>query len=127
MMNLPRGVRIFVASHAADFRKSYDGLCALVGGELGQEPRSGDLFVFLNRRADQIKFLFWDRDGYCLFAKRLEAGTFRRVEMDDGVAKVEIDSTRLMLILEGMDATNLTKRSRYASAASSGNGLARIE
>lgn len=117
MMSLPRGVRIFVATRPADFRRSYDGLCALISGELGQEPRSGDLFVFFNLRASQIKILFWDRDGYCLVAKRLEEGTFRRLDSSDGASKVEIDSATLMLILEGLDAKSLTKRRRCAKPA----------
>jgi len=76
-MFFPEGqVRVHVYGRPVDMRKSYDGLYALTRQELGQDPLSGRLFVFINRRATQMKVLYWDRTGFCLWAKRLEAGRF---------------------------------------------------
>jgi transposase len=92
-------------------RKSYDGLYALTRQELGQDPLSGRLFVFINRRATQMKVLYWDRTGFCLWAKRLEAGRF----LSDWrqVATKEIDWTGLKLLLEGIEAKVVRKRYRH--------------
>ena len=65
---------MFMATRPVDLRRSYDGLCAIVEGTFGRSARSGDLFVFINRRANQVRILFWDHDGYCIVMKRLEAG-----------------------------------------------------
>ncbi len=113
MLNLPRGIRVFMAANPADFRRSYDGLCALVEGEMGHHARSGDLYVFLNLRSTQIKILFWDRDGYCIFAKRLEAGTFRRLTGGQASPSFEIEPAQLVLLLEGIDTATLVKRNRF--------------
>ena len=84
MLTFPAGVRLFFATGPTDLRKSFDGLSAIVEHEFGLQPRSGDLFIFLNRRTTQVRMLLSDRDGYCVIAKRLEAGTFRRVRQADG-------------------------------------------
>lgn len=102
-----------MATAATDLRKSYDGLAALVEGSFGYDLQGGDLFVFLNRRATQMRILYWDRDGYCIWMKRLEAGTFRRISDDDAVDVVEVDVGELMLLLEGMDASVIKRRKRY--------------
>jgi transposase len=78
MLSLPPSVRIFVARGATDQRKSFDGLCALAQDVLRQDQFSGHVFVFFGRRRDRVKLLVWDRSGFWLFAKRLEAGTLRR-------------------------------------------------
>jgi transposase len=109
----PRG-RIFVATEPTDLRKSYDGLAALVAGEFGHDVFEGDLFVFRNRRGNQVRVLYWDRDGYAIWMKRLEAGTFRRVRGEEGKSIVEVDVARLTMLLEGVDAKVVTKRKRYA-------------
>lgn len=113
MLNLPRGIRVFMATRPTDFRRSYDGLCALVEGEMSRDARSGDLYVFLNLRATQMKILFWDRDGYCIFAKRLEAGTFRRLSSAQESASFEIEPAQLILLLDGIDTVALVKRKRF--------------
>lgn len=77
MWSLPPSVRIFVCLAPTDLRRSFDGLAGMVAGVLSEDPLSGHLFVFRNRRADLIKILYWDRSGYCIWAKRLERGTFR--------------------------------------------------
>ena len=76
-------------------------------------PLRGDMFIFLNRRATQVRILFWDRDGYCVLCKRLEQGTFRRVQSADGEASVEIEAAELAMLLQGIDAQGVHKRKRY--------------
>jgi transposase len=108
----PRG-RIFVATEPTDLRKSYDGLAALVAGKFGRDVFEGDLFVFRNRRGNQVRVLYWDRDGYAIWMKRLEAGTFRRVRGDHGEEVVEVDVATVTMLLEGVDAKVVTRRKRY--------------
>jgi transposase len=118
MLTLPPSVRIYVAAHPVDARKSFDGLAALVEAEFGLTPMSGHLFVFLNRRAHVAQILFWDRNGFCIVKKRLEAGTFRLARDAEGEAThVEIDSAELALMLEGIDLAGATRRKRYRHAA----------
>lgn len=77
MLSLPLPVRIFLCTHHVDLRKSFDGLAQLVREFLDVDPMSGHLFVFRNKRADRLKLLYWDRDGYMIVYKRLEKGSFR--------------------------------------------------
>jgi transposase len=81
---------------------------------------SGDLFIFMNRRANQVRILFWDRDGYVVMMKRLEEGTFRRVKTIDGEDLVEIDAGELAMLLEGIDAPTIKRRRRYRASDSAG-------
>ena len=76
MIALPAGVRVWLAAGATDMRKGFDGLAGLVQTQLLEDPFSGQLFVFRGRRGDRVKILWWDGDGLCLFAKRLERGRF---------------------------------------------------
>lgn len=114
MLALPSNVRLFMATEAADFRKGFDGLAALVESNFGMEAISGHVFVFLNKRANQVRMLFWDRDGFCLVAKRLEVGTFRRIRREGtATPHVEIDTAELVLLLEGIDVSLMRRRKRY--------------
>lgn len=116
MLMRPSGSRIFVAREPVDLRKSYDGLAALVEGTFDKSMLTGDLFVFINRRATQVRVLYWDRDGYCIWMKRLESGTFRRASAADGRALVEVDIGALMMLLEGIDAPVVKRRKRFRAA-----------
>lgn len=113
MLTLPSNVKLYLATSSTDLRKSFDGLSALVQGSFGLSATSGDLFIFLNGRGTQVRILFWDRDGFCVLMKRLEAGTFRRVKTAEGVARVEIDAGELAMLLEGIDAPMVRRRKRY--------------
>lgn len=117
MLTFPSGVRLYLATAPTDLRKSFDGLSALVESELRLSPLRGDLFIFLNRRATQIRILFWDRDGYCVLSKRLEQGTFRRMRTEEGGAGVEIDAGEFAMLLEGIDAKQVRRRKRYKAPA----------
>jgi len=119
VLSFPSNVRLYLATEPVDLRRSYDGLSALVDGKFGRQAMSGDLFVFLNRRANQVRILFWDNDGYAILMKRLEQGTFRRTKTADGEDLVEIDAGELAMLLEGIDASKVTRRRRYRASKSS--------
>ena len=114
MIALPSSVRIYVASAGTDLRRGFDGLAALTRSVIGQDPMSGHLFVFVNRRRNRIKILVWDRTGFLLLYKRLERGTFRiPVEPEAGRKHIELDSGHLTLMLEGLDLRNARRQKRW--------------
>ncbi len=99
-----------------DARKSFDGLAAIVESEFGQEAMSGHLFVFLNRRGHLAQMLFWDRNGFCIVKKRLEAGRFKLAKnVDETVTHVEVDSAELALMLEGIELAGAKRHKRFAA------------
>lgn len=101
-------VRVFLYGAPVDMRRSFDGLYALVRHGMQQDPLSGHLFAFINRRATQIKVLYFDRTGLCVWAKRLEAGRF--VSDWNSMRTQETDWTGLKLVLEGIEAKVVRKR-----------------
>lgn len=114
MLTFPANVRLYLANHPVDGRKSFNGLAGVVENAFALQPMSGDLFIFLNRRATLVRMLFWDRDGFCLVSKRLEMGTFKRVrEAATGVSQVEIDVAELAMLLEGVEAKSITRKKRW--------------
>lgn len=120
MFSLPPSIRIFVYSRPTDMRRSFRGLTALVRNQLAQDPFSGHLFLFRSRRGDYLKLLWWDRDGFGIFAKRLEKGTFRfpTIQFVDGVCQpIEFDRSQLLLLLEGIDLTRIRRQKRYSKIA----------
>ncbi len=94
-------------------RKSFDGLCGIVTAELGRDPLSGDVYLFLNRRRDRMKLLLWDLDGFWIFYKRLEKGTFELPSNSIDKSCFEIGYDELLLIIAGIDLASVKKRSRY--------------
>lgn len=104
MLSLSSSVRIFAARERVDFRKGIDGLHAIVRDQFGDDALSGNLYLFFNARRDRVKILMWDRNGFWLLAKRLERGTFQR--LDGASAKLEIDRARLAMLLDGIDTKN---------------------
>ena len=103
MIGLPQSVRILIGSTPIDMRKSIDGLMAIVQGELLEDAYSGHLFVFVSRKRDRVKILAWDKGGFVLVYKRLERGQFKLPHMDPSSMTVEIDSTQLTMLLDGID------------------------
>lgn len=101
MITLPSGTRIWLAAGATDMRRGFDGLAALVQLQLSEDPFSGQLFVFRGRRGDRVKILWWDGDGLCLFAKRLERGRFTWPRARQGA--VALTRAQLSMLLEGID------------------------
>ena len=115
-MFFPEGqIRVHLYGYPTDMRKSFDGLYALTREGLGQDPLSGDLFVFISRRATQMRVLYFDRSGFCVWAKRLEAGRF--ISDWSQVRTREMDWTALKLLLEGIEPGRLRKRFRYTAPA----------
>ncbi len=111
MLSLPPSVRVFVARGATDMRKSFDTLAALVIDVIDEDPQSGHLFFFVNRRRDRAKILWWDRWGYCLLAKRLEHGRFRVFDRAGGKAGgFEMSVSEMSLILDGIDLRGARRR-----------------
>lgn len=105
MIGVANGARVLVATKPVDFRKGMDGLAALVKEHLRADPFSGAIFVFRARRADRIKLIAWDGTGLCLFAKRLEQGTFRWPRIEDGT--IRLTSAQLSALIEGLDWTRV--------------------
>ena len=104
-------VRVWLYNRPTDMRKSYDGLSALVKSKLQEDPLSGQLFVFINRKCTQCKVLYFDRSGYCIWSKRLEQGQFH-VNAGDTVKKT-LDWTDLKMIIEGIDTRSVRQYKRY--------------
>ena len=112
MLTLHPSVRIFVCTAPADMRRGFDGLAQMAQDIVRQDPLSGHLFVFLNRRRDRVKILYWDRDGYAVWAKRLEAGTFRLPEATG--PQLEVRPAELAMLLGGIDPAGSRRRSRFS-------------
>lgn len=115
MIMLPSAVRIFLCTRPVDLRKSFDGLTGLVRDCFGQDPLSGHLFLFLNRRRDRLKILYFDRDGLAIWYKRLEAGSFQMPQVtEDGV---ELQPAQLAMLLSGIDLRTARQRKRFQLAS----------
>ena len=112
MIHLPASVRVYLCLTACDMRKSFDGLHALVR-ELELDPFAGHLFVFTSRRRDRIKILYWDRDGFAVWTKRLEAGTYAVPLGEAAEHRREITAQELAALLSGIDLTQASRRKRY--------------
>jgi transposase len=111
MLSLPPSVQIWLATRPTDLRKSFDGLAELVRQQLAADPLSGHLFVFRNKRADRVKLLYWDEDGFAIWYKRLEEGTFRFPLSADG--RVAMRAADLQMLLDGVDLDSVKRRRRY--------------
>lgn len=116
MLSLPATVRMFLCAEPVDMRKSFDGLMGLVEQVLALDPLSGHLFLFLNKRRDRLKVLFWERDGLVIWYKRLEAGTFQWPTIESQATSVELSMADLALLLSGVDVRSARRRKRYRRA-----------
>lgn len=108
---LPASVRIFVCCEPTDMRRSFDGLALLVENALATSPLSGHLFVFRNRRGNRLKILWWDRDGYAIWSKRLEQGVFRFPDSKE--TRMEVSAGDLAMLLEGVDLSSVKRTKRF--------------
>lgn len=118
MFGLSGGASIWLCARSTDLRKAYDGLAGEVRRFMGQDPLSGSLFVFVNRRRDRMKILVWDRHGFWLLCKRLEAGRFEMpAGCGEGGASVALSHEQLVLIIEGIDLGSIRRRKRYSLRA----------
>ncbi len=118
MLSLSLPGRVFLCTLPTDMRKSFDSLAGLVEQQLGQDPLTGDLFVFRSRRGDRLKLLYWDNDGLAIWYKRLEEGTFAFPTPDQQRVRVGehglvIRPAELAMLLDGIDLANVKRRKRY--------------
>ena len=113
MLSVPSSIRIFICTTATDMRKQFDGLAALVTHAFSQDVMTGDYFVFVNRAKNRCKVLCWDRDGFAIWAKRLERGRFQIPAVDGQSIVAEIDGTTLAMILGGVDLESAKRRERF--------------
>ncbi len=114
MLSLPPSVRLFLATQPVDGRKGADSLMAMVREVFGQDPLSGHLFIFFSRRCERVRIVYWDRNGYAMWTKRLERGRFRPgFETDGKVSARPIEAAQLALIVEGIDLAGARHRPRW--------------
>jgi transposase len=116
MLSLSPGVPIFFCTIAADMRRSFDGLARMAEEHLERSVLSGGLFVFVNKRHDRLKLLWFDGDGYCLFYKRLEEGRFEVPAAGESLS-VALSATELAMILGGIELASARRRQRYQRPA----------
>ena len=112
MLSLPPGIQVFMAIGPVDMRKSFDGLSAAVQAVFARDVLEGHLFLFLNRRCDRIKILWWDRDGLALFYKRLEIGSYEIPQHGPEAQHLRLDATQLALLLSGVQLSSVQHRRR---------------
>jgi len=110
-------VRVYLCTSTTDMRKGFDTLAALVRDGLGHDPLSGHLFLFVGRRRDRIKLLYWDSDGFALWYKRFEKGTLRMPVTKPDAASIELKASELAMLLEGIDLRSIKRRKRFRLAA----------
>ena len=115
MIALPTTSGIYLYSRPADMRKGFSGLAGIVRNELGKTPNDGSLFLFINRRKDKLKALYWDRDGMAIWYKSLERGSFEMIKRE-GQASVKLDAADLAMLLGGISIENAKRRKRFNAA-----------
>ena len=118
MLSLPPSVRLFMATQPVDGRKGADSLMAMVREVFAHDPLSGHLFIFFSRRCERVRIVYWDRNGYAMWTKRLEQGRFRPAfETDGRMSARAIEAAQLALIVEGIDLAGARHRPRWQPRA----------
>jgi len=112
--SITSGTRILLCTSPIDMRKSFNGLIGIVRNQLNDDPLTGHLFVFFNKTNTLVKILYWDGDGFAIWYKRLEQGTFRLPSCDAATQSMTITRSGLSLLLEGIDLSQLPKRKRFS-------------
>jgi transposase len=118
MIHPPASVRVYLCLSPCDMRRSFDGLHALVRDHLQLDAFAGHLYLFLNKRRDRLKILYWDRDGFAIWAKRLEEGSYAIPSGEAGGRGFEITVEELGALLSGIDLSSASRRKRYRRAGS---------
>ena len=118
MLSWPPGIQVFMALEPVDLRKGFDGLSAAVQTVFDRQVLDGHLFLFLNRRRDRVKILWWDRDGLAIFYKRLERGSYEVPRHEPQAKRLTLDATHLSLLLSGVELASVKHRPRYRLGAS---------
>jgi transposase len=119
MLGLPPSVRIYFAAALVDMRKGIDGLRALVEEALKKDPYGGHLFVFVGKSKDKVKILFWDRNGFVLYLKRLERGRFQLPVVNEHRKHVSMEPAQLAMLLDGIDL-NARRLARWNPSSDKG-------
>lgn len=118
MLSLPPSVRLLVATQPVDGRKGADSLMVIVRDVFGHDPFAGHLFVFFSKRCDRVRIVYWDRNGFAMWTKRLERGRFRPAFSEDGrLTASAIEAAELGLIIEGLDLRGARRRPRWEPRA----------
>ncbi len=117
MLTLPPAVRVYLATEPVDLRKSIDGLSAIVRNHWASDVYSGHLYVFVSRKRDRVKVLFWDRSGFVVYYKRLERGRFRVRHVPEQAHSVQLEATELAMLLDGIDYRRVRRSARWQPPA----------
>lgn len=113
MLTISSASRYYLYRGQTDMRKGFDGLCGVVRNELGKDPLSGEVFIFMNKRRNQVKVLLWEGDGFSMYYKRLEKGTYELPVWDGETHCAEVRSDELILILQGISLKSVQRRRRF--------------
>jgi transposase len=113
MLSFSHTLKIYLAVAPTDMRKNHDSLAALVEHLLQENPLSGQLFVFRNKRADRIKLLYWDSSGFALWYKRLERGNFRFPVAAADATRIDIAPSDFMMLLDGVELSSVKRQKRF--------------
>ena len=113
MISLPASVRVYLCTAPCDMRRSFDGLQSMVAGAMQLDALAGHLFVFFNRQRDRVKILYWDRDGFAIWSKRLEQGTYAMPFGKADGPQCELTTQELSALLSGIDLSEARRRKRY--------------
>lgn len=114
MLNLPRSLKVWIATESVHMGKQHDGLMALVKSRFGDDPFSGNLYVFVGRRGDRAKVLWWERGGFVVYYKRLEKGRFRLPKYKPEQARISLDGAQLAMLLDGIDLARVSRPEAWA-------------
>jgi transposase len=115
MLTLSPGLKIYLYAKPTDMRRSYDGLFGMVKNEFGIDIRAGGLFLFINKRRNMVKCMYWDTDGIAIWMKRLERGSLQHPQPSTEAKHLIIDSTQLHLLLTGIELSSVKRRKRYVA------------
>jgi transposase len=118
MLTLPPTVAVLLHRQPVDIRKSFDGLLGIVRNGLGVDPLRPTFFVFFNKKRNKLKILYWDNDGFAIWYKRLEKGTFHLVLPCTGEASLTLTRAQLAMLLEGIDFQHIKQRKRFFKKSS---------
>lgn len=116
MLTISAQTQIYIVLRATDMRKGFDGLCGLVIQHLEKDPLCGALYLFINKRRDRMKVLYWDGDGLAIWYRRLEQGTFRLPKVNQETTCIEIRSEEFTMLLRGIDLSTVKRHKRFSLA-----------
>lgn len=113
MLHISAACRYYLYSGVTDMRKGFDSLCGIITSSMKQNALNGSVFIFFNRKHNQVKLLLWEGDGFAIYYKRLEKGTYEVSVNGDNNTSVSVTHQQLQLILQGISLTSVRRRKRY--------------